>query len=133
MKSADFLCAYCRSQLGKPYWWGTFGQVASEALLNQKRRQYPEQYGDWDYNKDFGKKVHDCCGLIKGALWCEDGEGSPRYNPAEDLGVGGMFLRCKEKGSLATMPDEPGVLVFRKGLGHMGVYVGGGKVIEAMG
>lgn len=42
-----------------------------------------------------------------------------------------MLSVCKEKGKIATMPDVPGVLVFMSG--HVGVYIGGGEVIEARG
>ena len=133
MLSADGLCAYCRAQLGRPYWWGTFGQTASPQLLAEKRRQYPGQYGDWDWEKDYGKMVHDCCGLIKGALWCEGPEGKPCYVPSQDQGVRGLYNNCSRKGGMYSMPEEPGVLVFKKSLGHVGVYMGRGKVIEAMG
>ena len=42
-----------------------------------------------------------------------------------------MKANCSERGTLETMPDIPGVLVFMPG--HVGVYVGNGKVIEARG
>ena len=42
-----------------------------------------------------------------------------------------MKANCSERGLLETMPDVPGVLVFMPG--HVGVYVGNGKVIEARG
>ena len=41
-KTNTGLVEYALTQLGKPYWWGTFGQTASAALLTQKRAQYPE-------------------------------------------------------------------------------------------
>lgn len=42
-----------------------------------------------------------------------------------------MLSACKKKGKIGTMPDVPGVLVFLPG--HVGVYIGGGYVIEAKG
>ena len=42
-----------------------------------------------------------------------------------------MKANCSEKGTLETMPDIPGVLVFMPG--HVGIYIGNGKVIEARG
>ena len=35
------------------------------------------------------------------------------------------------KGSMDTMPDTPGLAVWKSG--HIGVYIGNGEVIEAMG
>ena len=49
----------------------------------------------------------------------------------QDKDVNGMKANCSERGTLETMPDIPGVLVFMPG--HVGVYVGNGKVIEARG
>lgn len=42
-----------------------------------------------------------------------------------------MKANCSEQGTLETMPDVPGVLVFMPG--HAGIYIGNGKVIEARG
>ena len=42
-----------------------------------------------------------------------------------------MKANCSERGTLETMPNIPGILVFMPG--HVGVYVGNGKVIEARG
>ena len=133
MKSAEGLVKYAVAQLGKPYWWGSFGETASPELLERKRRQYPNEYAGWDYSGDFGKKVHDCCGLIKGYRWCESPEGSPVYKAGEDVAVAGLYAQCSQKGSMATMPDEPGILLFRRDLGQVGVYIGGGRAVEAMG
>ena len=37
----------------------------------------------------------------------------------------------KEEMKLSTMPDIPGLAVWHDG--HIGVYIGGGQVVEAMG
>ena len=42
-KTNTGLVEYAKAQLGKPYWGGTFGQVASAGLLVQKRTQYPDR------------------------------------------------------------------------------------------
>ncbi len=125
------LVEYCKAQLGKPYWWGTFGQIASETLLNQKKQQYPSQYRAKDFKTQYGKKVHDCSGLIKGYLWCDTPESGFKkgYNILEDCGI--VYSSCTEKGTIDTMPEIPGLLVFMPS--HVGVYIGNGKVIEARG
>lgn len=129
------LVEYAKAQLGKPYWWGTFGQTASAALLAQKRTQYPDRYDSYgdECNKQFGQKVHDCVGLIKGFLWCDTPDSEPIYKPTQDVAVSGLYMVCTESGSIDTMPDIPGVCVFMRDMSHVGVYIGGGYVVEATG
>ena len=132
-KTGQGLAEYAEAQLGKPYWWGTFGQTASAALLAQKRTQYPEYYTADDFESQFGQKVHDCVGLIKGYLWCDTPDSEPIYKAAQDVAVGGLFMACPESGSIDTMPDIPGVCVFMRDMSHVGVYIGDGYVVEATG
>ena len=127
-KTAAGLVAYAKAQLGKPYWYGAFGQAASKEFYEQKKRQYPDRY-DWVYDGET-RKVHDCVGLIKGYLWCENPDDTtPAYNASQDKSANAMYTACKTKGEMATMPDIPGILVFFPG--HVGVYIGNGEVIEA--
>ena len=35
------LVAYAKAQLGLPYWYGTFGQIGTEALYTSKKKQWP--------------------------------------------------------------------------------------------
>ena len=127
-KTAQGLIEYAKAQLGRPYWYGTFGQAASKALYDQKKNQYPRQY-EWEYDGATAK-VHDCVGLIKGYLWGDDPEDTaPVYNAAQDKSANAMYTACKTKGEMAVMPDVPGILVFLPG--HVGVYIGDGEVIEA--
>lgn len=127
------LVAYAKAQLGKPYWYGTFGQTASAALLAQKRTQYPGYYTADDFESQFGQKVHDCVGLIKGYRWCDTPDSEPAYKSVQDVAVSGLYMSCPESGSIDTMPDIPGVCVFMRDMSHVGVYVGGGYVVEATG
>ena len=127
-KTAQGLIEYAKAQLGRPYWYGTFGQAASKALHQQKKNQYPKQY-EWEYDGE-NAKVHDCVGLIKGYLWSDSPQDAdPVYNAAQDKSANAMYTACKTKGERATMPDVPGILVFFPG--HVGVYIGDGEVIEA--
>lgn len=125
------LVEYCKFYLDSPYWYGTFGQIASESLYIQKKKQYPKYYKATDFSKQYSKRVFDCVGLIKGYLWCETITSLPVYNINQDKDVNGMKANCSERGTLNTMPDVPGVLVFMPG--HVGIYAGKGKVIEARG
>lgn len=130
------LVNYAKSQLNKPYWYGTFGQKATGALLTAKARQYPTMYTSSRVKKataeHLGQKVHDCVGLIKGYLWCDSAtDNNPNYNVNQDKSANGMYNACKVRGYINTLPEIAGVLVFFDG--HVGVYIGDGWVIEARG
>lgn len=134
LKTNKGLVAYALAQLGRPYWYGTFGQTASPALLAAKRKQYPRYYTAQDFPSQYGKRVHDCVGLIKGYMWSEGPDAKPVYlaNNFPDVSANGLFSKCELKGyTMASMPDKEGVLVFMNG--HVGVYIGGGFVVEARG
>ena len=78
-----------------------------------------------------GERVHDCVGLIKGYLWSDTPDSKPVYNSSQDVSANGMLLKCKERGRIYTLPEIPGILVFMPG--HVGIYIGGGRVIESRG
>ena len=123
------LVEYAKAQLGLPYWYGTFGQIGTEALYTSKKKQWPKFY-KWEgtaynnFSSQYGKRVHDCVGLIKGYLWSETPTSTPKYNSAQDVSANMMRANCRERGAISTMPDTPGVLVFMSG--HVGVYIGNG-------
>lgn len=134
MKTNTELVEYAREQLGKPYWYGTFGNKATKDLLERKTAQYPQHYQRErmeKYNQQLGFRVHDCVGLIKGCLWSENTNSVPVYNASQDVSANSMLKKCKQRGRIHTMPEIPGVLVFMPG--HVGIYCGDGKVVEARG
>lgn len=128
------LIEYCKAQLGRPYWYGTFGQLATKALYENRKQVYPTYYKAKDFESQFGQKVHDCIGLVKGYFWTEDADGT-KYTYKKgfpDVSADMQYTRSTRKGdTMGTLPEVPGVLVFMKG--HVGVYIGGGWVIEAQG
>lgn len=125
------LVAYAKAQLGKPYWYGCFGNISTKELYSAKKRQYPQQY-QWSCPvNQLGIRVHDCIGLVKGYLWSDAVNSAPKYNASQDVSANGMLDKCAVKGSISSMPDIPGILVFLPG--HVGVYIGDGYVIEAKG
>lgn len=130
-KTNTGLAKYVKAQLGLPYWYGTYGQIATEALHRGKKKQYPLYYTASDFPTQYGKRVHDCSGLIKGYLMSDSPTAVPVYNKEFDYSANGLRNACKEKGDIFTMPDMVGVLVFYSG--HVGVYIGNGEVIEARG
>ena len=137
MKNNVQLVEYCNKlySAGTRYWFGTFGQTASNNLWKVKKQQYPSQYKssrDKQIKKDIeeGRTVTDCCGLIKGFMMTRD-NGQIVYTPSLDLGANTYYNRATEKGTIKTMPDIPGLAVWKEG--HIGIYVGNGEVIEARG
>lgn len=87
------------------------------------------------YKQDIAGKrgCADCVGLIKGYLWWDEERQKAVYGfqGARDVGASGMFNAASTQGPISTLPEIPGALVWRSG--HIGVYIGGGRVIEARG
>lgn len=114
------------------YVYGTFGSVLTEQLLKDKLKQYPSNvvaYESFIRANWMGKMVTDCVGLIKSYLWWNGVKAV--YSSLYDVSANGMYERAKEKGPISTMPEIPGLCVWRTG--HIGVYIGNGEVIEARG
>lgn len=135
-KTNSGLVTYVKAQIGKPYWYGTFGQTANASLLAQKKKQYPKYYKASDFKSQFGKRVHDCCGLVKGYLWSATPTSTPVYNAKQDFDVNTFYKKCTKKGTISTFKKVQGQLVFKGTAAkktHMGVYVGNNKVVEAKG
>lgn len=136
-KTNSGLIAYAKAQLGKPYWWGTFGQIASGSLYASKKKQYPSYYTAGDFASQYGRRVHDCIGLIKGYLWSESPSSVPKYNASQDKSASMMYLASTVRGVIGTFDYVPGRLIYKgstpRSINHVGIYIGGGRLIEAKG
>ena len=137
-KNAEDLVAYVTHawESGWGYVWGTFGQVLTESLLESKIRQYPDGVGSYEdviRSKWLGGRAADCIGLIKGYGWLDTDSMTIRYgaNGMPDIGADAMYRNASVKGTIGTIPETPGLAVWKSG--HIGVYIGDGEVIEAMG
>ena len=135
-KTNSGLVEYVNAQVGKPYWFGTFGQIGSASLYEQKKDQYPKYYTAKDFASQYGQRVHDCVGLIKGYIWSETPTSRPKYDAKQDVGADSLYKMCPEKGEISSFQKIAGQCVF-KGTNakksHIGVYVGDNKVVEAKG
>jgi len=121
---------------GWGYVWGTYGNVLTESLLTYKVSQYPDGVGNHEdiiRANWLGGRTADCVGLIKGYGWLSPETMTIDYGThgMPDIGANQMYYNAKESGPISTMPDIPGLAVWHEG--HIGVYIGGGQVVEAMG
>lgn len=144
-KSASGLVAWAEQAYKDKwvYWYGTCGYACTESLLKRKTKQYPEHYRDSrqaTYKKHVaaGKVCSDCIGLFKSYAWDKDGdidtrESSYGSNEQPDHGAKTTLGKCKVKGNISNIPEIPGLAVWTKTGGHIGVYVGNGYVVEARG
>ena len=140
MKNNIELVQYAKAMVGLPYWYGCFGQIGSKSLHDYKRKQYPDYYCDNDYPSQYGKRVHDCVGLIKGYLWSSSPTAEPKYNSTQDVSAFGMYNVSKQRGDKSSFPGVEGTLVYRASnannyltIHHVGVYSTDGYVYEAKG
>ena len=118
------------------YVMGTFGQVLTVDLLEAKLQQLPDAIGPYE---DFiranylGVRTADCIGLIKGYSWYDPETGNINYgsNGMPDVSADQIYAQAAEKGSMSNMPEIPGLILHANG--HVGIYIGNGYAIEAMG
>ncbi len=124
------------------YMWGGIYRPITENYIQRLRsiygsRQYPESRVA-ELRKCIGKGYYgiDCVGLIKSYYWSGNengGRGSKNYGKAgfPDVNANMMFAAARKKGTIDTLPETPGVILYSKTNPHVGVYAGGGMVIES--
>lgn len=128
--NAKDLCAYAKNAVGGGYVYGSQGEICTLALRQACAVANPSQKSNilgtsakWD-----GKRVWDCSGIFRGAwrtFWQKKSGGATTIYNTWCTG---------EKGLIGTMPDVPGIALFRDANGtkeHIGLYIGGGMVIDA--
>lgn len=144
-KSAAGLVAWAKQAYanGWVYWYGTCGYKCTTSLLSRKTAQYPDHYGDnrqakYKQHVSEGRVCSDCIGLFKSYAWDEDGDIETRdsdygSNGQPDNGASTTLKKATVKGSISTMPEIPGLALWTKTGGHIGLYIGNGEVIELRG
>ena len=139
-KKIDDFIAYLTSHLGDAYVWGAQGErVDNRADLEKWVRRKETSRRETERALAYIKKAtktplyaFDCSGLI--IHWLRDIRGLID----SDTNAQGLYRQCKQQGKLGAWQMQAGDLVFRysfaKGkMGHVGVYVGNGMVVEAQG
>lgn len=121
---------------GWGYVWGTYGEVLNSAAYRNSLNQYPKEvggYAEFIEENWINKRTADCSGLIKGYCWLDTSinEISCGSHPIPGATANEMYANAVEKGAIDTIPEISGVAVWHDG--HIGVYIGNGEVIEAMG
>ena len=111
---------------GWGYIWGGAGQTWTEAKQKAATRPMTVKYG----SKWIGKRVADCSGLF---VWAFKALGESIYHGSNTI----WKKYCSNQGKITTDTElKAGTAVFLlKGSNrhHIGLYVGGGTVVEAKG
>ena len=121
---------------GWGYVYGTYGNILTEELLQDRASMFGEHvtgFEDFIRENWMRRRTADCVGLIKGYGWLDAESMSIGYatNGMPDYGANQMYYSASESGTIDTIPEIPGLAVWHDG--HIGVYIGNGYVIEAMG
>lgn len=132
-------------KLNTKYMWGGILRQITDSYISLLRKNWGNYNGSgysdkrWNELKTYvGKNYYgcDCVGLIKSYYWSgkdDGGTGSPKYGAAgyPDVNAGIMYNNAKVKGAISSLPEIPGIIVYCKTRPHVGVYIGGGWVIES--
>lgn len=119
------------------YVWGAFGLVATAANMQRMIDQYSKNTKYLSKARQiYGNGYFfDCVGLIKGILWGWNGNPNKTYggasyasNGAPDISADQAITMCKGV-STDFSNITVGEAVWLSG--HIGIYVGDGKVVEA--
>ena len=134
--TAQGLVDYCLEMMKTPhlYVWAGNGEYVTTELI----KHFAEKYPDWYTPEktavrltlaDKGLRGWDCFGLIKSYIWNDyHQDNTGWYNESFDKSTRELFEWSEEKGEIDTIPEIPGLCVWKPG--HVGVYIGEGKAIE---
>ena len=138
--TAEGLVEFARKALVTPhvYLWDGNGEYLTDEVLDALAAEYPNWYTPDRYgvrkalcNK--GIRGWDCIGLIKSYVWHDYSQYHPEGYKAE-LDYCTRTLRADESlffGEMKDLPEIPGIVLWKQG--HVGVYEGGGFVLESTG
>ncbi len=131
-------------KLKTKYMWGGILRPITADSLSSLKSIYsclngtgytPQRWSELSALAGRGYYGCDCVGLVKSYYWsgrAEGGIGSPKYGAAgyPDVNAGGMYAAARVKGAIGALPETPGLILYCKSRPHIGIYAGGGEVIE---
>ena len=107
--------------------------------MEYKIEQYPDIAASEEFIRDnwLNRRTTDCVGLIKSYGWFNPDtmtidygtNGMPDYNA--DSMYSSAEINGTDYGEMKDMPEVIGLALWKSG--HIGIYIGGGYAIEAMG
>lgn len=100
------------------YFWGSKGETLTLSMINNSSYYSDKSTHRAELKKHIGAKVYDCAGIVDAFLGINQ--------RARDY-----YYGASSKGSIRSIPEIPGIMVFNSTLSHTGVYIGNGQVIEA--
>lgn len=121
-KTASGLIEHCKSKVGTPYVFGAKGEVMTQSRINQLAKENPGTFTSAYKTKAakfIGKRCTDCSGLI--SWYTGRVRGSWNYQETAEKSVDISRLNEAMAGWALWKP------------GHIGVYIGNGRCIEAKG
>lgn len=134
-KALDITENYKTSYMLGPWGWPATDKMITRATTNGANAQTNKKwlsYANAIKGKGF---LFDCVGLIKGILWGWSGDLSKSYggagyacNGVPDYGADTMITKC------ADVSTDFSTIVLGEAVwmsGHIGIYVGGGIVVES--
>lgn len=131
---AEALAAYAEACLREKtfYLWGGMGQRMTRDYLLDTLCRFPghfraESFMELYDRADGSMRVFDCGGLIKRFLM--GGLEHYRYDAALDCDALELYRASEVSGRMFSLPEVPGLCLYLQD--HVGIYMGGGEVIEA--
>lgn len=131
IRAADLITLFQQARSERwGYIWGKSGQVWTQASQDAATREQTVKWGQ----KWVGKRVADCSGLF---VWAYKQLGTSIYHGSNTIWH--KYTVADRRGEVSTLTSiRPGTAVFQRresdnNRHHIGLYIGGGKCIEAKG
>lgn len=129
VKATDLIALFQQARAERwGYIWGKSGQIWTQANQDAATREQTVKWGQ----KWVGKRVADCSGLF---VWAYKQLGASIYHGSNT--IYNKYTVADRRGKVSDLTQiRPGTAVFQFSDGnrhHIGLYVGGGTVIEAKG